>query len=114
MGSGFDQNSDSKFDPKRDFILIKILTQSLTQTGSRFDQNSDPKFDPNRDLILIKILPPKFDPKLDLIFIKILTPGFDQSRIRFLNTIGLCFDAIPKPGLSIQTMFPDVFKGFRE
>ena len=88
-GSHSDQNPDPKFDPKRNLILIEILTPSLAQngisflikalttsliqTGSHFDQNSDPAFDTKRDLILIKILTPRLDTKWGLILIKILT-----------------------------------------
>ena len=84
-----------RFEPKRDLILIKILTPSLIPNGlpeteSPFDEKSDPKFDLKRgDLILTKILSPtliqtgshfdpnsdpKFDTKRDLVLIKILTP----------------------------------------
>ena len=56
------RHSGHKFDPNRDLILIKSMTQSSIQDEVTFDQNSDPKFNPKWDLIWIKILTPSLIP----------------------------------------------------
>ena len=56
------RHSGHKFDPKRDLILIKSMTQGSIQDEVTFDQNSDPKFNPKWDLIWIKILTPSLIP----------------------------------------------------